>query len=93
MCNFYSRHKDPRRLEVELEVDEPTLPNLRPVYVMRPTDVTYVVAVGKEGKRKFVPMRWGLVPWWSNDVKMGLTMFNARSELIMEKRAFRDPLA
>lgn len=91
MCNFYSRHKDPRRLEIELEVDEQTLPNLQPVYVMRPTDTTHVVAVGREGKRKFVPMRWGLVPWWSNDVKTGLTMFNARSESIMEKRAFSEP--
>jgi hypothetical protein len=27
-----------------------------------------VVAVGKDGQRHAVPMRWGLVPWWAKDI-------------------------
>jgi putative SOS response-associated peptidase YedK len=32
--------------------------------------------------------RWGLVPSWAKDVKMGNRLINARSESVTEKRAF-----
>lgn len=34
-------------------------------------------------------MRWGLVPGWAKDVKIGSKMFNARSETLDEKPSFR----
>lgn len=36
----------------------------------------------------FAP-RWGLVPFWAKDVKIGYKLFNARSETVHEKPAFR----
>ncbi|MCU1309796.1 MAG: hypothetical protein JWO20_921 [Candidatus Angelobacter sp.] len=33
--------------------------------------------------------RWGLVPHWAKDVKIGYKMINARSETILEKPSFR----
>ncbi|NNC95229.1 MAG: SOS response-associated peptidase [Chitinophagales bacterium] len=33
--------------------------------------------------------RWGLVPFWAKDVKIGYKMINARSETIAEKPAFK----
>src|SRR5258708_3591699 len=33
--------------------------------------------------------RWGLVPGWAKDVKIGYKMINARSETILEKPSFR----
>lgn len=34
-------------------------------------------------------MRWGLVPSWSNDDKMGAAMINAKAETVAEKPAYR----
>jgi putative SOS response-associated peptidase YedK len=67
-----------RQLQVALRFVDP-LPNDPPRYVVRPTDTERLVAVGKDGQRHFIPMRWGLVPWWANDVKTGLTLFSSWS--------------
>lgn len=37
-------------------------------------------------------MRWGLIPSWSKDPKVGFKMINARAETVEEKPAFREPL-
>lgn len=34
--------------------------------------------------------RWGLIPHWAKDAKIGYKMINARSETLWEKPAFRD---
>jgi putative SOS response-associated peptidase YedK len=35
--------------------------------------------------------KWGLIPFWAKDPKIGFKMFNARSETILEKSSFRKP--
>jgi putative SOS response-associated peptidase YedK len=55
---------------------------------VRPTDTERVVAVGKDGGRNAVPMRWGLVPWWAKEVKTGFMLFNWQSETMIGKNAF-----
>ena len=35
--------------------------------------------------------RWGLIPGWAKDPKIGYKMFNARAETIAEKPSFRVP--
>jgi putative SOS response-associated peptidase YedK len=87
MCNFFTRHREPRNLAAAFRF--PELPNDPPRYVVRPTDTERVVAVGKDGQRHAVPMRWGLVPYW--DIKTGLTLFNWQSETVMQKSAFAEP--
>ena len=36
--------------------------------------------------------RWGLIPFWAKDEKIGYRMINARSETIAEKPSFRNAL-
>ena len=37
-------------------------------------------------------MRWGLIPFWAKDAKIGARMINARAETVAEKPAFRTAL-
>jgi putative SOS response-associated peptidase YedK len=49
----------------------------------------YVAAIRNTGKKIVEPIRWGLVPSWAKDVKVGYKMINARSETLDEKPAYR----
>jgi putative SOS response-associated peptidase YedK len=44
-------------------------------------------------ERKIHFLRWGLVPYWANDPKIGAKMINARVESISSKQVFRDAFA
>jgi len=42
----------------------------------------------KQGEREARLMRWGLVPVWSKDLKVGYRMINAKKENLMKSRAY-----
>jgi len=73
-----------------LTLDQPAR-NTQARYNVCPT-TTIDTIVGADGKRQFVPMRWGLVPsWWSKPLKeLKLATFNARAETVTEKPFFRE---
>lgn len=49
-----------------------------------------VLAVRQQGGQHNAAMlRWGLVPFWAKELKIGNRMINARSETVFEKPAFR----
>ena len=52
--------------------------------------VLTVVNDGQENRGEL--MRWGLVPFWAKDIKVGARMINARAETVAESRAFKRPL-
>jgi putative SOS response-associated peptidase YedK len=47
----------------------------------------------RQAERQLRVMRWGLVPFWAKDVKIGSRMINARAETVAEKPAFRRAFA
>ncbi|MDO8389274.1 MAG: SOS response-associated peptidase [Actinomycetota bacterium] len=54
-----------------------------------PTNDVYAVVADHQGQRHLQTFRWGLVPSWAKDVKIGSKMINARSETLAEKPAFK----
>ena len=59
-----------------------------PSFNIAPTqEVLAVTNDGSENRPEL--MRWGLVPSWANDLKIGNRMINARSETLAEKPSFR----
>ena len=60
-----------------------------PRFNVAPTDEVPVVIAGPGGRRAG-PMRWGLVPHWAESPKVGGRMINARSESVLERRAYRE---
>jgi putative SOS response-associated peptidase YedK len=50
------------------------------------------VRATKDGAREAALLRWGLVPFWAKELKIGSQMINARAETVAEKPAFREAL-
>ena len=64
----------------------------RPRYNIAPTqDIVAVVA--REGARHDGLLRWGLIPSFATDQRVGSRMINARVETLGEKHAFRGLIA
>lgn len=59
----------------------------RPSYNVAPTQ--QVLAVVNDGQRGAELLRWGLIPFWAKDPKIGYRMINAVGETIASKPAFR----
>lgn len=65
-----------------------------PRWNIAPTQqVLAVVQRADDGHREVRSFRWGLVPSWSHDRKIGAKMINARSETVHEKPSFRAAFA
>ena len=67
----------------------PPASNFPPQYNIAPTQSCFVVRL-KDGQRELTEMRWGLVPYWARDLKIGSRMINAQSETCAIKPAFGD---
>ena len=66
-------------------------PNVPPRYNGAPTQDLLVVRFNPEtGERSLDPLRWGLIPSWAKDRKIGVSAINARSETLAGKPLFRD---
>ena len=59
----------------------------QPSYNIAPTQEIPVLTCKNE--RRIQGMHWGLVPHWSNDIKNGRRMINARAETLTEKPSYR----
>jgi putative SOS response-associated peptidase YedK len=87
VCGRYKISTKAPEIASAFELDDVYDPPAR--YNVAPTDPVPCVRV-EDGRRKLVPMRWGLVPFWAKDLSIGARMINARIESIDEKPAFRE---
>ena len=91
MCGRYRLTRKKEILAEHFGIEPPD--NWQPRYNVAPTqDIPVIRQDSKQPKRIAATMRWGLIPIWSKDPKMGYKMINARSEGIIEKPAFSDAL-
>lgn len=67
------------------------MPFFAPSYNVAPQSTQPVVRLNADtGKPEFALMRWGLVPYWAKDPKVGYTTINARAEEVTDKPLYRD---
>ncbi len=103
MCGRYASAR--RRIELleefRIERDRASEP-LEPDYNVAPTKRVYAVITRDERApespessapagvaRELRVVRWGLVPFWAKDPKIGSRLINARAETVAAKPAFR----
>jgi putative SOS response-associated peptidase YedK len=67
------------------------LPNHGPSWNVAPTQGALVVR-NHGGARALDVLRWGLVPYWAKDIKIGARAINARSEDAARSPMFREAL-
>ncbi len=70
-------------------LEETDAPLLVPRRNIAPTQTIAVVRASAGGTRRLSLVRWGLVPGWAKELDADRKMFNARSESIATKPAFR----
>jgi putative SOS response-associated peptidase YedK len=87
MCGRYVFNPDDHFYE-RWDVDEPEAA-LRPSYNVAPGMIMPVIT--KEGRVHLQEMKWGLIPFWAKDPKIGYRTINARSEDVATKPSFRGP--
>ena len=88
MCGRFTQQRPASEL-AEIFGAEPLTDDPGSHYNVAPTDEASVV-VQREDRRAVTSYRWGLIPHWATDAKVGSRMFNARSETITTSPAFRD---
>jgi putative SOS response-associated peptidase YedK len=93
MCGRTALTAHPDDLRLAFALDEtPSL--LAPHYNVTPSQPLNVVRVirGSTGPlcRRLEPLRWGLVPFWADDPKIGHKLALARVETVQTSPAFRE---
>jgi putative SOS response-associated peptidase YedK len=85
MCGRFVSTTEPAVLAERFEAAEVRADDQGRRYNVAPTDAVYAVAEGKDGTRRLGTFKWGLVPFWAKDPKVGSRMINARMETLASK--------
>lgn len=92
MCGRSSLTKNEKELEARFQAsfysDDLLRYNPLPNYNVAPSHILPVIT--NTDKEHFKPLRWGLIPFWAKDMKIGYKMINARVETILEKKTFKN---
>jgi putative SOS response-associated peptidase YedK len=92
MCARYTMATSPDELIEEFEATL-VADAIEPHWNIAPTQMAPIVIATKDGERRIGLSRFGLVPHWADDVKIGTRLLNARIETAADKAAFRDAFA
>lgn len=87
MCGRYTLLADELKIRQSFGIEH-IITDYQPSYNIAPGQ--QVLAMIHDGRKKRAGyLRWGLVPYWAKDPKIGYKMINARSETAHEKPSFK----
>jgi putative SOS response-associated peptidase YedK len=92
MCGRYTITSNLRVIQerfdlAKQEIDE-LIQSFAPNYNVAPTHLVPAI-IQDDRSRKLTLLRWGLIPSWAKDAKIGFSTINARSEDIASKPTFK----
>lgn len=88
MCGRFVRSTDKDDAQSRFGYEDTQGILLEPRYNIAPTQMHPVVVIEND-QRVLKMMRWGLVPAWAKDEKIGANLINARAETVDSKPSFR----
>ena len=86
MCGRFTQERPASEL-AEIFGAEPLVDDPGGHYNVAPTDEALVV-VQRDERRAITAYRWGLIPHWATEAKVGSRLFNARAETLASSPAF-----
>jgi len=93
MCGRYYRRSDKQKIAEVFRTGVPTTFEILPSYNVAPQTFQPVVAFNKKSlERELLQMRWGLVPYWASDPKVGYSTINAKAETLTTSPVFREAI-
>ena len=88
MCGRFSQTASPEVIAQQFALNDPPL--FKPRYNIAPSQPIAAIRIAPETTtRKLVMLRWGLIPSWAKDTKIGNQCINAKAETVAEKPSFR----
>lgn len=87
MCGRYNLRATPQEIAEIFALLR--VPELVSRFNISPTQEVPIVRLSLTGGREFSYVRWGLIPSWAKDPKIGASMINARSDGVATKPSFR----
>src|SRR6266702_1710132 len=91
MCGRYVRRSDKQRIAEHFHVYGPSVPDFGPSWNVAPQTFKPVVRLNRDTREgEIVMMRWGLIPYWAKDPKIGISTINAKAETVATASSFRE---
>lgn len=88
MSARYALTTSPNTIKQAFGLDR--VPDFQERYNIAPSQIAPVLRLNDDGQLKCEMMRWGLIPHWAKDAKIGKHAFNADIESAGSDPAFRD---
>ncbi len=79
-----------RRFQAEFYQEDIERYNPIPSYNIAPTHMHPVIT--NDAAKHFQIFKWGLIPFWAKEEKIGSKMINCRMETVLEKPAFKEAI-
>jgi putative SOS response-associated peptidase YedK len=88
MCGRFTLRTPAKEIAEQFGVD---VPDLQLRFNIAPSQEIATVRINRDTqKRELAMLRWGLIPFWAKDPKIGYSTINARAETVATKPAFRE---
>lgn len=87
MCGRFALVTTPEKLANHFNLKRKV--TIEPRYNIAPSQPVVIIREETTGN-KLSAVRWGLIPHWAKDEKIGNKLINARAETVQEKPSFRD---
>jgi putative SOS response-associated peptidase YedK len=88
MCGRFTQTATPEVIAQQFDVAEPPL--FTPRYNIAPSQAVAAIRIEPgTTTRTLGLLRWGLIPSWAKDPKVGHQCINAKAETVAEKPSFR----
>ncbi|RME56459.1 MAG: SOS response-associated peptidase, partial [Deltaproteobacteria bacterium] len=88
MCGRFILTCPLSEIEAHFDFDE-IAASWEPRYNIAPSQPVLAIVQEEDGQRRLRTFRWGLIPAWAKDERIGNRLINARAESVGEKPSFR----